>query len=168
MLWAGAATLTIRESRKSTAGKTLERAFLRAAPSILGLEEGLDYWMNMQRDAEAPREIYAEIGIRRGRIRVEMGLIAQGNQEVIEDKNSRVGARGMVIFDNIGPRSSARRTAADNHVAFIQIRNNRPLEEMYNNLKDLVNTTLVVPPAVAIDIRARIEELPDSIFISVS
>ena len=51
-----------------------------------------------------------------------MGLIAQGNQEVIEDKIARVGARGMVIFDRIGPKSNAYQTAADNQVAFIQIR----------------------------------------------
>ena len=60
MLWAGAATLTIRGSRKSTAGKTLERAFPRAGLTILGLEEETDFWLNMQRDAEVPREIDAE------------------------------------------------------------------------------------------------------------
>ena len=38
MVWAGAATLTIRGARKSTVGKTLERAFLRAGLSMLGLE----------------------------------------------------------------------------------------------------------------------------------
>lgn len=166
MLWAGAATLTIRGSRKSKAGKTLERAFLRAALTILGLEEGLDFWLNMERDTEVLREIDAEIVSKRGRIRVEMGLIGQGNQEVIEDKISRVGTRGMVVFDKIGPRSNAWRTAADNHVAFIQIRNNRPLDEMYNYLKDLIDKTLVAPPSDPIDIRTRIDELPDKIFTS--
>ena len=107
MLWAGAATLTVRGSRKSTAGKTLERAFLRAGLNLLGMEEGTDFWLNMQRDAEVPREIDVEIASRRGRIRVEMGLIERGNQEVIEDKIERVGTGGMVIFDQIGPRSNA-------------------------------------------------------------
>ena len=166
MLWAGAATLTIRGSRKSKAGKILERAFLRAALTILGLEEGLDFWLNMERDTEVLREIDAEIVSKRGRIRVEMGLIGQGNQEVIEDKISRVGTRGMVVFDKIGPRSNAWRTAADNHVAFIQIRNNRPLDEMYEHLKDLVDRTLIVPPTDPIKIRAKLEELPDRIFVS--
>ena len=166
MLWAGAATLTIRGSRKSTAGKTLERAFLRAALTILGLEEGLDYWLNMERDAEVQREIDAEIVSKRGRIRVEMGLIAQGNQEVIEDKISRVGTHGMVIFDKIGPKSNAHRTAADNRVAFIQIRNNRPLQGMYEYLKDLVDKTLIVPPSDPLDIRVTLDKLPDSLFIS--
>ena len=84
MLWAGA--LTIRGSRKSSAGKTLARAFLRAGLTVLGLEEGADFRLNMQRDAEAPREINVAIARRRGRIRVEMGLIERGNQEVIEDR----------------------------------------------------------------------------------
>lgn len=166
MLWAGAATLTIRGSRKSTVGKTLERAFLRATLTMLGLEEGADFWLNMERDAEVPREIDVEIVSRRGRIRVEMGLIAQGNQEVIEDKILRVGARGMVIFDRIGPRSNAYQTAEDNHVAFIQIRNNRPLEAMYEYLSGLVEKTLHEPPADQDAIRADLWALPDELFIS--
>lgn len=166
MLWAGAATLTIRGSRKSTAGKTLERAFLRAALTIIGLEEGIHFWLNMERDVEVPREIDVEIASRRGRIRVEMGLIAQGNQEVIEDKIMRVGTRGMVIFDKIGPRSNAYQTAKDNQVAFIQIRNSRPLEAMYDFLKDLVDSELIAPPSDQASIRASLAELPDKLFTS--
>ncbi len=166
MLWAGAATLTIRGSRKSTAGKTLERAFLRATLTILGLEESTDFWLNMERDAEVPREIDVEIVSRRGRIRVEMGLIAQGNQEVIEDKILRVGPRGMVIFDRIGPKSNAYQTAADNQVAFIQIRNNRPLQAMYEYLSGLVEKALHEPPADQDGIRSALWALPDELFIS--
>ncbi len=166
MLWAGAATLTIRGSRKSTAGKTLECAFMRAALTILGLEEGIHFWLNMERDVEVPREIDVEIASRRGRIRVEMGLIAQGNQEVIEDKIMRVGTRGMVIFDKIGPRSNAYQTAKDNQVSFIQIRNGRPLDAMYDFLKDLVDTELVAPPTDQGSIRASLAELPDKVFTS--
>lgn len=164
MLWAGAATLTIRGSRKSTAGKTLERAFLRAALTVLGMEEGTDFWLNMERDAEVPREIDAEVSSRRGRIRVEMGLIGQGNQEVIEDKIMRVGTRGMVIFDRIGPRSNAHLTAANNQVAFIQIRNNRPLEAIYNHLTDLVEKDLIPPPTDQEGVRGKLAELPDELF----
>ena len=166
MLWAGAATLTIRGSRKSTAGKTLERAFLRAALTILGLEERSDFWLNMERDAEVPREIDVEIASRRGRIRVEMGLIGQGNQEVIEDKIARVGTRGMVIFDRIGPRSNAYQTAANSQVAFIQIRNNRPLEAMYDHLSGLVDKTLNEPPTDPEGIREVLSVLPDGLFLS--
>lgn len=164
MIWAGAATLTVRGSRKSTAGKTLERAFLRATLTILGLEEDDDFWLNLERDVEVPREIDAEILSRRGRIKVEMGLIAQGNQEVIEDKISRVGTRGMIIFDKIGPKSNAFQTARDNQVAFIQIRNNRPLEEMYGYLTPLVKKPLVAPPTNQNEIQQALAGLPDRLF----
>ena len=110
-----------------------------------------------------PREIDVEIVSRRGRIRVEMGLIAQGNQEVIEDKILRVGPRGMVIFDRIGPKSNAYQTAADNQVAFIQIRNNRPLQAMYDYLSGLVEKTLREPPADQEEIRAALWTLPDDV-----
>lgn len=164
MIWAGAATLTIRGSRKSSAGKTLEGAFLRAGLTILGLEEGVDFWRNMQRDAEVPREIDVEIASRRGRIRVEMGLIERGNQEVIEDKIERVGSGGIVIFDQIGPRSNARQTAENRQVCFIQIRNNRPLTELYAFLDERVNKTLVEPPHDSEGIIAAVNQLPDELF----
>ena len=164
MIWAGAATLTVRGSRKSSAGKTLERAFLRAGLTILGLEEDSDFWLNMQRDAEVAREIDAEIASRRGRIRVEMGLIERGNQEVIEDKIEHVGPGGMVIFDRIGPKSNARQTAENRQVGFIQIRNNRPLTEMYHFLNGRVSKTPVEPPADAEGIIAAVNRLPDDFF----
>ena len=166
MIWAGAATLTVRGSRKSSAGKTLERAFLRAGLTILGLEEGSDFWLNLQRDAEVPREIDVEIASLRGRIRVEMGLIERGNQEVIEDKINRVGAGGIVIFDQIGPRSNARQTAENSQVCFIQIRNNRPLTELYDFLKGRVSGALVEPPEDADGIVKAVNDLSDSVFTS--
>ena len=164
MLWAGAATLTIRGSRKSAVGKTLEKAFLRAGLTILGLEEGTDFWLNMQRDAEVPREVDGEIASRRGRIRVEIGLIERGNQEVIEDKINRVGNGGIVIFDQIGPRSNIRATAENQQVCLIQIRNNRPLMELWNFLHDRVNKTLLEPPATTDDINSAVNKLPDDLF----
>ncbi len=164
MIWAGAATLTIRGSRKSSAGKTLEAAFLRSGLTMLGLEEGVDFWRNMQRDAEVPREIDVEIASRRGRIRVEMGLIERGNQEVIEDKIERVGSGGIVIFDQIGPRSNARQTAGNRQVCFIQIRNNRPLTELYAFLNERVSKPLVEPPHDTEGIVAAVNKLPDGLF----
>ena len=166
MIWAGAATLTIRGSRKSSAGKTLEAAFLRTGLTMLGLEESVDFWRNMQRDVEVPREIDVEIASRRGRIRVEMGLIERGNQEVIEDKIERVGPGGIVIFDQIGPRSNARQTAENRQVcSFIQIRNNRPLTELYAFLNERVSKTLVEPPHDSEGIIARVNQLPDELFV---
>lgn len=164
LLWAGAATLTVRGSRKSTAGKTLERAFLRAGLALLGLAEGADFWLNMQRDAEVGREIDVEIASRRGRIRVEMGLIGVGNQEVIEDKINRVGPGGMVIFDQLGPKSSAWETARQQQVAFIQIRNNRPLTQLHDFLKDRLDRELTPPPADADGLNAATAQLPANLF----
>ncbi len=165
MLWAGAATLTIRGSSKSTVGKTLERVFLRVGLSVLGLKEGEDFWLNMQRDQEVMREVDAELTSRRGRIRIEIGLIERGNQEVIEDKITRVGRGGIVIFDQIGARSNARRTAEAQQVCFIQIRNNRPLSELYAFLKDKVEKELTEPPMDAEGINSAIGELPDRLFV---
>ncbi len=164
MVWAGAATLTIRGARKSTVGKTLERAFLRAGLSMLGLVEGEDFWINLQRDMEVGREVDAEIASRRGRVRVEMGLIERGNQEVIEDKINRVGAGGIVIFDRIGARSNVWQTAENQQVQFIQIRNNRPLTELYDYLRDRVDRDLIEPPKEMNGIKTAVNNLPDSLF----
>ena len=165
MLWAGASTLTVRGSRKSTAGKTLEQAFVRAGLTILGLREDADYWLNMQRDVEVSREIDVEIASHRGRIKLEIGLIGQGNQEVIEDKINRVGPRGIVIFDQKGPKSNAWQTAKNQHVGFIQIRNNRPLTELYELLRERVDEKLIAPPSDAEDLATAVNSLPDELFL---
>jgi len=166
MLWAGASTLTVRGSRKSTAGKTLEQAFVRAGLTLLGLQEERDFWLNMQRDEEVGREIDVEILSNRGRIKMEIGLIGQGNQEVIEDKINRVGAGGMVIFDQLGPRSNAWETARRERVCFVQIRNNRPLTQMYEFLKSKVTGTLEIPPSTPSDIEKAVNELPNHLFVT--
>ncbi len=164
MLWAGAATLTIRGSRKSSVGKRLETAFLRAGLSVLGLDEDVDYWLGMRADAEVDREVDAEIETHRGRIRLEMGLIEAGNPEVIMDKVHRVGTRGMVIFDRLNQGSSASQVAANNQVAFIQIRNNRPLQQMYEHLVPLARKELSSPPSSPDGIREALAALPDALF----
>ena len=164
MLWAGAATLTIRGARKSSVGKRLERAFLKAAFTIFGLHEGTHFWLGVQRDNEVGREVDAEVVSRRGRIRIDMGLIERGNQEVIEDKINRVGSGGIVIFDRIGPRSNAWKTAADQRVHFIQIRNNRPLNELYEYLNGRMDTALAEPPSDTASIQKAVADLPNEVF----
>ena len=126
--------------------------------------EGEDFWINLQRDVEVGREVDAEIASRRGRVRVELGLIERGNQEVIEDKINRVGAGGIVIFDRIGARSNVWQTAENQQVQFIQIRNNRPLTELYGYLRDRVDRALIEPPADMDGIRTAVNDLPDSLF----
>lgn len=166
MLWGGAATLSVRGSRKSTAGKTLERAFLRAALTILGLQEEQDFWLNIPRDVEVSREVDAELASKRGRIRIEVGLIEAGNQEVIEDKIARVGSGGVVIFDRIGTKSKIQETADNLQVKLIQIRNNRPLTELYSTLSDRVTTTLQEPPSTPKAIENAVNQLDDYYFFS--
>ena len=165
MLWAGASTLTVRGSRKSTVGKTLERAFVRAGLTLLGLQEGNDFWLNLQSDDEVDREIDVEIASSRGRIKMEIGLIGQGNPEVIADKVGRVGAGGIVIFDQLGPRANAWETARRERVNFIQIRNNRPLTQLYESLKNRVTQTLETPPDTPLTIEKAVNELPDHLFV---
>lgn len=165
MLWAGAATLTIRGSQKSRVGKRVETAFMRSGLTILGLSEGDDFWLGIPADAEVDREVDCEIATRRGRIRLEIGLIEAGNPEVIMDKVTRVGTRGMVIFDRLGPRSNAGRLAANNQVAFIQIRNNRPLTQMYQHLDELMDKPLQEPPTDSDGLHRALQGLPDSLFV---
>ena len=165
MLWAGAATLTIRGSQKSRVGKRLERVFLRAGLTILGLREGVDFWLGVPADAEVDREVDGEILTNRGRIRVDIGLIEAGNAEVIMDKIGRVDTNGIVICDRVGNRSNAPQVAANNRVAFIQIRNSRPLSDLYNHLVPLVDRDLAEPPTDEAGIRQALDNLPDEILI---
>ncbi len=161
LMMAGSATLNIRGSQKAKIGKTLEKVFLRAMLTILGLEENETFWMNIGRDIEVEREADAEVRTRRGRIRIEVGLIAPGNQEVIEDKISRVGRNGIVIFDKLGPRSRVYETAERNHVKLIQIRNNQPLIEIYRHLKPLVDIELRKPSQTEKELKKLINKLSD-------
>ena len=94
-----------------------------------------------------------------------MGLIEAGNPEVIMDKIARVGDRGMVIFDRVSPRSTAPQVAEDRQVAFIQIRNNRPLTAIHQHLRPLVAKTLIEPPDTPQAIGEALKQLPDSLFI---
>ena len=93
-----------------------------------------------------------------------MGLIERGNQEVIEDKINRVGRGGIVIFDQIGPRSNVHDTAAAQQVCLIQIRNSRPLSALYDFLKDKAEKKLIEPPSDVTDIESLVSALPDTIF----
>lgn len=164
LMMAGSATLHIRGSDKSKVGKALEGVLIRSILTILGLKENENFWMNIARDAEVDRETDCEIQTARGRIRVEVGLISAGNQEVIEDKINRVGANGVVLFDKVGQKTSIYETADRHRVKLIQIRNNQPLVEMYRHLRNLVNIDLNEPPELESDIINSVNSLPAEIF----
>jgi hypothetical protein len=164
LLMAGAATLNIRGSQKAKVGKALERVFLKAALTILGMEYGSNFWLNIGRDIEVEREADAEVQTKRGRIRIEIGLISSGNQEVIEDKINRVGENGVVIFDKIGARSRIYETAKRRRVCLIQIRHNQPLIVLHDHLQPLVNIKLIDIPSEETALRKAISKLPDALF----
>ena len=163
---AGAAALTIRGSKKSSAGKILEKAIARAALSILGLKEGDTFWLNVARDEEVEREVDAEILTRRGRIRVDIALIGTGNQEVSEDKLARVGPNGVVLVDKLGPKSQVPKNAARHQVKIIQLRNNFPLTELFAYIQPLVpdGVSLRKPPTNDKRLEALIRTLPPTAF----
>lgn len=164
LMIAGSATLNIRGSDKSKVGKHLEKVIVKASLTILGLQEGVNFWMNIDRDNEVDRETDAEIETKRGRVRMEVGLIASGNQEVVEDKIGRVGRGGIILFDVVGSRTRIYETATRNGVELIQIRNNQPLVQLYRTLTPLVRIELSAPPTLEEDIFSVVNSLPDNIF----
>jgi len=165
LVMAGAATLNIRGSQKSTVGKALERVFLRASLSVLGLEYERHFWTGIPSDIEVGRQTDAEVETRRGRIRIDIGLIAEGNPEVITDKVSRVGRNGVVIFDKIGSRAQVvYQNAEQMAVKLIQIRHNQPLLELYRHLSPLVPVQLKQPPGDESGLKRLVDRLPDTLF----
>ncbi|MCL4552971.1 MAG: CfrBI family restriction endonuclease [Candidatus Marsarchaeota archaeon] len=163
---AGAAVLTIRGSKKATAGKRLEKAIARAALNVLGLTEGEHFWLNVEGDVEVEREIDAEIITKRGRIRMDIALIGTGNQEVSEDKLGRVGRHGIVLVDLLGPTSQVLSNAARHEVQVIQLRNNFALTALYSYLKPLMpaHVLLAKPPANKKLLGRLLGALPDNTF----
>ena len=164
LLMAGSATLNIRGSKKSKIGKQFEKVFLRGLLSILGLKENENFWMNIGRDLEVEREADAKVLSKRGKIRIEAALISGGNQEVIEDKISRVGRNGIVLFDVLGKKTRVYQIAENNGVKLVQLRNCNPLLDIYRHLKHLVPTELKTPPETLIEIKKAVNSLPVSIF----
>jgi hypothetical protein len=163
---AGAAVLTIRGSKKSAVGKLLEKAIAKACLKALGLKEGDNFQLNLAADNEVDREIDAEIETRRGKVRVDVALIGPGNQEVPEDKLSRVGRNGIVLVDKLGPKSKVPGNAAKHGVHLIMIQNHLPLSDLYNYLFNLMpeGVTLKKPPTEPKKIEQLLNKLPDEVF----
>jgi hypothetical protein len=160
----GASTLTLRGSNKAIFGKRFERAFLRASLELLGLKLDQSFWLNIGRDAEVGREADAEVETKRGRIRIDMGLIGVGNQEVSEDKLNRVGRNGVVLVDRLGRKSSVVETAERLGVKLIQIRHQFPLTDIYHHLNRIVRVKLKEPPKTKEGLRREVSALPSETF----
>ncbi len=160
----GAASLTVRGSNKAVYGKRLERAFLRAGLELLGLHVNESYWLNIERDEEVDREADGEVETKRGRIRIDLGLIGEGNQEVPEDKLNRVGRNGIVIVDRLGRQSSVLDTAQRLGVKLVQTRHNFPMSEIYEHLKPIVKKPLTSPGKTRDALKKQLDVLPDEVF----
>ena len=163
---AGAAVLTIRGSKKSAVGKLLEKAIARACLTALGLKEGRDFKLNLAADKEVERETDAEITTRRGKVRVDVALISTGNQEVSEDKLSRVGKNGIVLVDKLGSKSKVPGNAEKNGVHLTIIQNHLPLSDLYNYLANLMpdGVKLKSPPSKPKNIEKLLNKLPNKVF----
>lgn len=160
LLWAGAATLTIRGSQKSRVGKRLEKSIARAALTVLGLSEKRgDFRLNIAADDEVARETDAEIKTQRGWLRMEVGLIGQGNTEVISDKVGRMSKNGVILMDFIPPGSTAYDTAAQHQVKLIQLRNNHPVEKLRSHLHRL-KVPVQEKPITAAQVERRVLKMP--------
>lgn len=164
LMMAGSASLSLRGSDKSKAGKQFERIVNHAMLTMLGLEEGKHFKLNLERDEVVGRETDAEVYAKRVTIRIEVGLIAPGNQEVIEDKVDRVGEHGVVIFDRLGDKSRVKDSADKKRVQLIQIRNSQPLVALYRYLAPLMESELIKPPELDEELMAGVNALPDEIF----
>jgi hypothetical protein len=162
LMMAGSATLNIRGSQKARIGKSLEKTFLKVALTLLGLEFNKDFWINVGRESDA------EVETKRGRLRVDISLVASGNQEVIEDKINRVERHGVVIYDKLGAKSTVFDTAREKRVKLIQIRHSQPLVELYNHLMPLVRVPLKRPPEMEKDLAKLVNDLPDMFFVIIS
>jgi hypothetical protein len=160
----GATSLTVRGSNKAVYGKRLERAFLRAGLELLGLQLNENCWLNIGHDEEVDREADGEVETKRGRIRIDIGLIGEGNQEVPEDKLNRVGRNGIVIVDRLGRQSAVLNTAQRLSVKVVQIRHNFPMSEIYEYLRPIVQKSIKSPGKTRDELKKLIDLLSGEIF----
>ena len=161
----GANTLTTRGSVKAKYGKLIEKLFLKVALTILGFEENKNFWLGISSDGLVDREVDGEVQTKRGRIRIDIGLIGEGNTEVSADKLSRVEKNGIVIIDKVGSKSKFWNLAKEFRVKLIQIRHTYPLNELYSYLIDKVDFELIEPPTDVKHLKKRIAKLPTDFFL---
>ena len=160
LLWAGAATLTIRGSQKAKIGIVLEKSITRAALTIIGLSEDHEQFrLDIEADEEVSRQTDAEIQTPRGFMRMEIGLIGKGNPEVIGDKVGRMDRNDVILFDTLSATSTMWDTAEQRGVKLIQLRNNNPVEELRQHLANL-NVPVQPEPISPEEVEKRVMEMP--------
>ena len=164
LLWAGAATLTIRGSQKAKIGIVLEKSITRAALTIIGLSEDHEQFrLDIEADEEVSRQTDAEIQTPRGFMRMEIGLIGKGNPEVIGDKVGRMDRNDVILFDTLSATSTMWDTAEQRGVKLIQLRNNNPVEELRQHLNSL-RVSVQSEPMPLEEVEKRVMEMPLQVF----
>lgn len=125
LMSAGAQTLTIRGSEKSTNGKLFEKLILGSLLSIMGFqycteppaelnEDEKVFWLSHMDENE--REIDATLVYQKKAINIDIGFIGKGNPEITLDKVTRFGAykeiggiphdmTTMIIVDTVAENS---------------------------------------------------------------
>ncbi len=125
LMAAGAQTLTIRGSEKSTNGKLFEKLILGSLLSVMGFqyckrppakikEEEKIFWLSHMDVHE--REIDATFAYRGKAVNIDIGFIGKGNPEITLDKVSRFGfqkkiggieheMQTMIIVDTVAAKS---------------------------------------------------------------
>ena len=165
LLWSGAATLTIRGSQKAKIGIALEKSLTRAALTIIGLnEEDGQFRLNIEADEEVARQTDAEIRTVRGFMRMEVGLIGEGNPEVIGDKVGRMDRNGVIMFDALRANSTMWDTAVQRGVKLIQMRNNQPVEELRQHLHSL-RVPVQAESISSDEVEKRVMEMPLQVYM---
>jgi len=70
----------------------------------------------------------------------------------------------LQIYDKLGARSRVHRTAEEQGVRLIPVRNSNPLLDLYRHLNPLSNLDLIEPPEDLAVLKERINDLPIRIF----
>ena len=116
--------------------------------------------LNVGADEEVERETDAEVKTPRGFVRLEVGLIAKGNPEVIGDKVGRLDRNDMILMDQLSPRSAAYRTAENRGVLLVQIRNGHAVEELRKHLAALKVSPVRQKPISLTEVEEAILNMP--------
>ena len=94
---------------------------------------------------------------------MEVGLIGEGNPEVIGDKVGRMKRNDIILMDLIPAKSTAYRTAEHAGVRLVQLRNNHPVEEVRQHLAKL-NVDVRRNPITPDKVERRVLKLPLRVF----
>jgi hypothetical protein len=158
LMSAGAVMLSLRGSQKSFWGKRIGTSFLCTALSILGLEQGQDFEVNVAGEAlgENWREMDARVKATDVPfIPIEFGLIGRGNPEITSDKDERIARYdGIVIVDNLSVDSRAYNNFRGTLIVLHE--NTNVLPELYAALNGRTTKPIKQPPSTKSELKQQV------------